>query len=237
MKRNTLILTLSFFLLAACVSVKEDSSNWLPLKPLADYSSKDFKLREDLQYLEVREYTESIRSLPAPYRTVKKPFNANEYKILYKIYQKPLASFGNDIVKRFKALKPNLTKTTDIKRSGGGALGLVIRNLSNLFYILNNGNKVEVGSKSRISEVLPLLGEIDRPAEAQMVLWLHNKHEGKSYRKVSNGYEVLIEYENAVINFGECGWFRYRAHIGRHGKILEYKLLKKRKLKGGCAII
>ena len=86
-----------------------------------------------------------------------------------------------------------------------------------------------------------MLGEIDTPAEAKLVLWLNDKNRGTSdvdhkdkYRKTSKGYTVISEYDNSIDNFGECGNFTYRININTKGKITEKKLLKKKPSRNGC---
>ena len=92
-----------------------------------------------------------------------------------------------------------------------------------------------------VKDVIGMLGEIDTPAEAKLVLWLNDKNRGISdenhkdkYRKTSKGYAVISEYDNSINNFGECGHFTYRIHISKTGKVREKKLLKKEPSKNGC---
>ena len=92
-----------------------------------------------------------------------------------------------------------------------------------------------------VNDVIGMLGGIDTPAEAKLVLWLNNKNRGISdenykdkYRKTSKGYTIISEYDNSIDNIGECGHFTYRINISKKGKITEKKLLKKNPSKNGC---
>ena len=46
--------------------------------------------------------------------------------------------------------------------------------------------------------------------------------------------KVISEYDNSIMNFGECGHFTYRININKKGKIIGKKLLKKKPSKNGC---
>ncbi|WP_041672759.1 hypothetical protein [Sulfurovum sp. NBC37-1] len=70
---------------------------------------------------------------------------------------------------------------------------------------------------NEIVDVIGYMGEIDTPAEAQLILWLHSKHEGKQYRKTSKGYgkiaEICEEYREVID----------KAIVNKKGKIVSYK--------------
>ena len=77
------------------------------------------------------------------------------------------------------------------------------------------------------------MGEIDTPAEAQLILWIHSKHGGTKYRKTSKGYEIIIKYYKSYpSDAGDktiaeiCEESREvidKAIVGKKGKIISYK--------------
>ena len=88
---------------------------------------------------------------------------------------------------------------------------------------------------NEVSDVVKYLGTVDTQAELKLVLWLNNEaHDKDKYRKISNGYIVISEYDNSIDNLGECGHFVYRLKVSKKGKITEKKLLKKTASKDGC---
>lgn len=94
---------------------------------------------------------------------------------------------------------------------------------------------------NEVKDIIEMLGSIDTPAEAKIVLWLNDKNRDTSdenhkdkYRKTHKGYIVISEYDNSVDNFGECGNFTYRISISKKGEITEKKLLSKKPSKNGC---
>ncbi len=111
--------------------------------------------------------------------------------------------------------------------------------MSGCTFSRSNGFMIDKEGKMwRMNEVLDVvkyLGKIDTPAEIKLVLWLNNEaHDKDKYRKTSNGYTVISEYDNSIDNFGECGHFVYRLKINKKGKITEKKLLKKTASIHGC---
>lgn len=88
---------------------------------------------------------------------------------------------------------------------------------------------------NEIVDVVEYMGEINTPAKAQLILWLHGKREGTKYRKTSRGYEMLIEYEwigpeihrtgaGGIAEFcNKVGKATDRAIINKKGKIVSYQ--------------
>ncbi len=230
------ILLFPLFLISCSTGIIDDNAGWKPLKSLKSYQATDFHLSENIDYLEIRQYTQSSQTKITPdgkYKRYEKPFNPKDYEVTLAVYRKPLSAFSQKIIKAFKAQKPVLDKTANLKKGGRFGMMFSINHLSNVFAIEKNQSFL---SGKRTNSVFPLLGKIDTPAEVQMALWLHNKHAGKLYRKIASGYEVIIEYNNSLINDGECGWFKYKAHISEHGVFLSNQLLEKKESQNGCAV-
>lgn len=79
---------------------------------------------------------------------------------------------------QFHSLKPKYSSKANMRNKG------------NAFYIDRKGKFWQMDMKEY---VISLLGDIDTPAEAQLVLWLHKGQNGKKYQKTLNGYKILVE--------------------------------------------
>ena len=205
------------------------SAKWQELKSLKEYSASAYMLKEGVEYLEIRNYIRGMKD---------KRYNIKKYDVTVSMQRLSLESFSPKMVKKFKALSPNLSKQTNIKRSGFCLMSGCVSRISNGFMIDSHGKMWRMNT---VNDVIGMLGEIDTPAEAKLVLWLNNKNRGISddnhkdkYRKTSKGYTIISEYDNSIDNFGECGHFTYRINISKKGKITEKKLLKKKPSKNGC---
>ena len=204
-------------------------AKWQKLKPLKEYPASDYNLKEGVEYLEIREYYNGVKD--TQYRT-------KTYNVTVPMGRTSLKSFSPKMVKKFKTLSPNLSKQTNIKESRFCLLSGCVSRISNGFMIDSHGKMWRMNT---VKDVIGMLGEIDTPAEAKLVLWLNDKNRDISdenhkdkYRKTSKGYAVISEYDNSIDNFGECGHFTYRINISKKGKITEKKLLTKKPSKNGC---
>ena len=156
----------------------------------------------------------------------------NSYHVVMSAYKTPLQSFKSKKVKKFKSLAPNFTKEANIREMGHCLMSGCTFSRSNGFMIDKNG---KMWRMNEVSDVIKYLGIIDTPAELKLVLWLNNEaHDKDKYRKTSNGYIVISEYDNSINDLGECGHFVYRLKVSKKGKITEKKLLKKTESKDGC---
>ena len=153
-------------------------STWQNLKPLYKYSASAFHLKDDVSVMEIRRYD--------TYDNYKK---YNKPTIEMKYYKTPLNLLEAKLVKRFKNSTPILLKSSDIHR-----LSKRSAEISNAFIIDSSGKILKM---NEIIDVIGFIGEIDTPAEAQLILWLHSKREGTKYRKISRGYEIMIKYEKS----------------------------------------
>ncbi len=212
--------------------VEAKSVKWYKLKALKEYPSSAYSLKEGIEYLEIRSY----------YRGVgERGYNTSDYTTLLSIHRKSLLSFDSKIVKRFKSSQPNLSKDTDIKKSSMCLMSGCVSRIGNAFVIDSKGRVLRM---NQVEDIIAMLGEIDTPAEAKVVLWLNEKYRDitdenykDKYRKTTKGYVVLSEYDNSIANFGECGNFTYRIEISKKGKITQKKLLKTEPSKDGCIAV
>ncbi len=191
-------------------------AKWKNLKRIYQYPTNAFHLKDDIAVMEIRRY--------GTYDNYKK---YNKPTIDMKFYKTPLKLLDSKLVKRFHSTVPNLSKSGNIHRTSKTS-----SEISNAFIIVNSGDILRM---NEIVDVVGFMGEIDTPAEAQLILWLHNKREGIQYRKISKGYEIAIKYEKSYpSNKGDgkiaeiCEEIREvtdRAIISTKGKIISYKQL------------
>ena len=191
-------------------------AKWQKFKALYKYQASAFHLKDDISVMEIRCYS--------TYDNYKK---YNKPTLKMKFYKTPLKLLDSKLVKRFKNAAPNLSKSGNIHRTSKSSV-----EISNAFIIDNSGSILKM---NEIVDVIGFMGEIDTPAEAQLILWLHNKREGTKYRKTSKGYEVIIKYEKSypsdkgdkkIAEF--CEEIREvtdKAIINKRGKIISYKQL------------
>ncbi len=191
-------------------------AKWQDLKRIYKYPASAFHLKDDIAVMEIRRY--------GTYDNYKKH---NKPTIDMKFYKTPLKLLDSKLVKRFKNSVPNLSKSGNIHRTSKSSAEIF-----NAFIIDNSG---KILNMNEIVDVIGFMGEIDTPAEAQLILWLHSKREGSKYRKISKGYEIIIKYEKSYpSNKGDgkiaefCEEIREitdRAVVSKKGKIISYKQL------------
>ena len=187
-------------------------AKWQNLKRIYKYPTSAFHLKDDISVMEIRCYS--------TYDNYKK---YNKPTIKMKFYKTPLKLLDSKLVKRFKNAAPNLSKSGNIHRTSKSSV-----EISNAFIVDNSGSILKM---NEIVDVIGFMGEIDTPAEAQLILWLHNKREGVQYRKTSKGYEMIIKYEKfsdiTSDSIGEvCSEVRKvtdKAIINKKGQIISYK--------------
>ncbi len=198
------------------ISVHAKDSKWQGLKKIYKYPTSAFHLKDDIAVMEIRCYD--------TYDNYKK---YNIPTLNMKFYKTPLKLLDSKLVKRFKNSVPNLSKSGNIHRISKNSV-----EISNAFIIDNSGDILQM---NEIVDVIGFMGEIDTPAEAQLILWLHSKREGTKYRKISKGYEIIIKYEKSYpLDKGSKKRPEYcydirevtdRAIIDKKGRIVSYKQL------------
>ena len=225
--RLTTILLITLLFTSCKIPQSSNEGKWHNLKPLKEYALSDFHLKDDIAYLEIRLYGKGQRETNY----------ATKYKVKVRMGETPLESFDAKLVKEFKALKPNLSKETNLKRVGFCLMYGCSHLIGNGFMIKRDN---QIWKMNMTEDVLKMIDEVDTPAEVRLVLWLDDEKmagyekEKYQYRKVSNGYEILHEYENSLSNIGECGRFTYEMFVTKDGEITKNKLLKKSNEDVGC---
>jgi len=164
------------------------SRTWKKMDNVEMHSATDYHLKKNIDILE-------IRSCRPP---------EDGYRPDIKIYVKSKSVLGKKAIATFSRGKPNLSRKSNIsfppEHKGY---------TSRAFILYNNG---KMSRMNEISDVIKILGDIDTPAEAQLVLWLHAKYRSsppktlkgakvnsvyvfsEKYRKVPQGYEILSKY-------------------------------------------
>ena len=183
---------------------------WQELKEGYKYPESAYHLKDDIVVLEIRLFD-----------TLNKP------SIVRSIYKAPLNLLDTKLRKKFRNAPPNMSKKGDIHKNPAYP-----NEIYNAFTMDSSGWILRM---NEIVDVIGFMGEIDTPAEAQLILWLHSKREGTKYRKTSKGYEIVIKYEKSYPLDKEskkrpeyCREIREvtdRAIINKKGKIISYKQL------------
>ena len=202
-------------LLLVLSEIQANASQWQLLQHLSDYSGSCFKLKKGVVYLELREYTRDKKS--------KETMRHTETPLV--ISHALLNSYPVSKVRRFKKLSPVLNSKTNIRKfTYCDYLGCV-EHIANGFAIDNNDRLWKL---NEIKDIWNYIKKIDTPAKIQLALWLNGKHSGTRYRKVTNGYEVIIEsYKTSCDgNKDYEEYFTYSIHVDEHGNLSREKLLK-----------
>jgi len=163
---------------------------WKKLDNIEMYSSEAYNLKKNVDVLELRSYYPKSDEF--------------SYRPDIGIYVKPENKIDKKLLVSFKKAQPNFSTKSNIAYPSD-ALGKTNR----AFVLYANG---KISCINEISDVVKILGDIDTPTEAQLILWLHAKGRSslpktlrnakvtevsitsEKYRKVSQGYEVLSKY-------------------------------------------
>jgi len=147
-------------LLLLTMGIYAKGAKWQKLKPLETYPSSAYHLKENVAYMEIRWYATK---------------KGKKVTKTLKLYRKPLESYTNEIISKFRSLKPKYSDKADIGWTG------------NAFLIDTSGKMFQMDMRK---DIIGLLGKIDRPAEVELILYL-NHEEGKHYfKKSSKGYKI-----------------------------------------------
>ena len=198
------------------------------------YESSDYHLKDDVIALEIKTYS----SKNGYKKSIDTPIS---------IYTKPISS---KLLKYFHNASPDFSRKGDIRNPPDYKdykTRALMPKKDNVVYRMNE-----------ISDVINALGEIDRPAEAYLVWWMHSKYSGRKdtknwknanrplvqnrkYRKTSQGYEMVIEYSISR-NYDKSDYescdisqkFTDKVIVDKHGQIIYFKQLNKSKIKTKC---
>ena len=222
------------------VVVCANEKKWQSFKRLTDfdsYQSSDYHLKEGVAALEIRSY--GIRH------------NYTEGHVSVGIYVTPLKQLNEKLVKRFQKAKPDLSRKSDIRNPPDFK-----KNISRAFVITN---KDEVFRMNAVSDVISFLGEIDRPAEAQLVWWMHSRYSGRKdtkqwksayspgwrsgkYRKTSKGYEMMMTYtisrsygRKIYEQCNDAQDFTDKVIVDKKGTIVDFRQVYKSKVRTECS--
>ncbi len=187
------------------------SEKWEKLYSVVDraYTLDDYHFKKPIKCLELRSYSID----PKTRKRTDQSFVA--------LVSVCSSSLSSRTLKRFRKIDPGLSKKGDIRR------GKNPRDVINAMVIDGEG---KLWRMNEIVDLIDLMGEIDTPAEAQMVLWLNGENEAERCRRSSKGYEMIVEEhkfsgKNGYTEFVET--FTYQITINPKAKISRKKLLKR----------
>lgn len=201
------------------------SANYEPykkLKPIASYSPSAYHLANGIKYLEVRSYNIATPS-------GKKPIIGQKYDL---ITVAKSTKVDKKLIEKLRKYPPIFTQIADMNLHGICVMSGCSHFKGNAFVI---DSKNKMWKMDETSDVIKYLGEIDTEAELRLLLWMKSfKYDNSKYRKVKDGYEVVVEYSNDMSNVGPCGYFTYYLKVSKSGRVSQ-KLLSKSELeKGRC---
>ena len=186
------------------------SEKWEKLYSVVDraYTLDDYHFKKPIKCLELRSYSIDPKT---------RKRTDNSFVTLVSVCSSSLSS---RMLKRFRKIDPGLSKKGDIRR------GKNPQDVINAMVIDGEGKMLRM---NEITDLIDLMGEIDTPAEAQMVLWLNGENEAERCRRSSKGYEMIVEEhkfsgKNGYTEFVET--YTFRVVVGREGKIRQKKMLK-----------
>ena len=212
-----------------CLSIHADAGKWKKYEYINQNTAPTaYKLKKNVLFMEMRIY-----EVDKNYRKRVK----RGYEINWKAYREPLESFDKKLVRQFKATAPNLSSQTDILKYSD-AYSLDGR--SNKHYFIANVFYIDADRKiwrmNTNEDVLSFVLPIDNSVDLSFVLWMKTAYTVKSYRRVSQGYEVRVK-ERDEMNADEkkCGIYNYRILIDRNGMIRKKVFEKFTPM--GCSVI
>lgn len=215
------ILMTMLFLAIPVVILADNLKEYKKLKPIEVYKSSEYNLSSTIKYMEVRLYNiQTSRD--------QQEYISQNYKTITAVKS---SKISNELIEKIKKYPPIFTYLSNINIGGMCVMSGCGYNKGNVF-IVDEHNKV--WKMDEVSDVLNYLGDIDTEAELRLFLWLKSvKYKNSKYRKIKDGYEVMVEYNNNLSNVGECGYFKYHLIVTKKGKISQL-LLSKSDSKDGC---
>jgi len=213
---------MKYLLLVIVMLSLSEAKEWQILKPLSQYKASDYKLKKGVEVLELREYKINSKEelMPLAYRKV------------LTIYQKPLKSFSSSTIKQFKELKPLIHSRNDFGILSYDFVGHGCRYLYNGVMIDSSGQVFKMDTKA---DFIGFFDEINSDAEVQLATFLNKRLEGIKYRKVAQGYEVIVvaAFKAGAPNT-KCKESTYSVIINTKGDMLSDILMNEKELEIDC---
>ena len=200
-------------LILLVTGVYAQSEKWEKLYSVVDraYALDDYHFKKPIKCLELRSYSIDTKTR----KRTDQSFVA--------LVSACSSSLSSRTLKKFRKIDPGLSEKGDIRREKNP------RDVINAMVIDGKG---KMWRMNEIADLIDLMGEIDTPAEAQMVLWLNGENEAEQYRKGPGGHEMIVKEhkfsgKNGYTEFVET--YTYRVVVSTEGKITQKKLLKRSK--------
>ena len=200
---------MAMFMMAAVVQVEAKQPN---------VSANDIHPSENVKCLEIRSYENNLNNKNTYHRWIRYVTWCSE----------PISGIDPALYKKFSTAKPMRTKESNI---GGSHPGRLING-----FIIDKNNKV--WRMDEVKDVITQLGEIDTPAEARLILWIHGYTNGNHYYKTAKGYEITYTYETTENSKSpQCVDHKEiteKALVNKKGEIVSRKKLKSRVVGQEC---
>ena len=200
---------MAMFMMAAVVQVQAKQPN---------VSANDIHPSENVKCMEIRSYENNPNNKNTYHRWIRHVTWCSE----------PISGIDPVLYKKFSMAKPMRTKESNI---GGSHPGRLING-----FLIDKNNKV--WRMDEVKDVITQLGEIDTPAEARLVLWIHGYTNGNHYYKTAKGYEITYTYKTTENSKSpQCVDYKEiteKALVNKKGEIVSRKKLKSRSLKREC---
>ncbi|GEM_PF-6690658 len=183
---------------------------WHPLSPLHRYSASDFHLRGDVGLFQLKSCQIDLKRQKCEGRV----------STVLDITTQPRQSFPHTLLEHLHQLTPKPSPQNNIRAS------LLPHHVTHGFSI---DSQQVVWRLNEIKDILALLGTIDTPAEAQLVLWLHGKANTTRYRKVKQGYMIQREEQRYPPCIGGIDYEErlvYQSIVSPQGRILKERLIQ-----------
>jgi hypothetical protein len=183
-------------------------------------SANDIHPVENVKCLEIRSYDNNPNNKNTYHRWIRHVTWCSE----------PISNIDPAVFKKFRTAKPMRTKGSNI---GGKHPGRLING-----FMIDKNNKV--WRMDEVKDVITQLGEIDTPAEARLILWIHGYTNGNYYYKRAKGYEITYTYETTESSqHSQCVDHKEiteKALVNKKGKIVSRKKLKSKFMSQECAV-
>ncbi|BAF72965.1 hypothetical protein [Sulfurovum sp. NBC37-1] len=209
------------------------NAGWKPLQSLDHYGPKAFTLKKGVAYVEIRKYTETyIPNAAGSGDTAKKK------AVVFRMYRHPLSYFGSATKHAFQKISSK--KRYGFKKGAYASLGPSSKWYYDAFMLDSTGKSWRL---ENIQDVVDMVKPVDSLADLSLVLWLHSNAQDLSdkksysakYRKNGSGYVVRehhIAHGGGDWIYG-CGDYTFEYKVNTSGKVVQKKLIKKRKVECG----
>jgi len=201
-------------------------AKWHPLKSMKTYNGRDFTLKSDVEYVEIKK----VHIFKPLYPKAKEQVSI---KRVLSLYRKPLSNFSTKVRKDFKNLPLSAKKSKSFLHGDQGHLGSIEYWYYNAFMLDSN---LKTWRLENTKDLIDMVKPINTPAEIKLVMWANGFAEGfltykeeyrAKYKKVGKNYIVQEHYSVTDTAYGKCGVYTYKSTVTKDGRVLNRRLIKK----------